>query len=85
MGLCARCSMRKAGHESAYAMRAFIEGYVNSVEKLGGKKIQGRMLVYENLPSPYSGAILFSKVNMGLEKLIDKKDWAEVEDPTRSG
>ena len=61
------------------------KGYENSVEKLGGKKIQGRMLVYENLPSPYSGAILFSKVNMGLEKLIDKKDWAEVEDPTRSG
>ena len=72
---------------AASAMRdeELFAGLINSVEKLGGKKIQGQMLVYENLPSPYSGAILFSKVNIGLEKLIDKKDWAEVEDPTRSG
>jgi len=36
------------------------------------------MLVYENMPSPYSGAILFSKVNIGLDKLIDNKDWTQL-------
>lgn len=36
------------------------------------------MLVYENLPAPYSGAILFLKVNVGLDKLIDKRDWAKM-------
>lgn len=64
---------------AASAMRdeKLLEGLINSVDKLGGKKVEGRMLVYENLPAPYSGAILFSKVNIGLDKLIDKKDWAK--------
>jgi hypothetical protein len=47
-------------------------GLLNSVDKMGGKKIDGEALVYENLPPPYSGVILFGKVNIGLEKLIEK-------------
>jgi hypothetical protein len=63
---------------AASAMRdeELFAGLLNSIDKIGGKKIDGETLVYENLPGPHSGVILFGKVNMGLEKLIDTKDWA---------
>lgn len=49
-------------------------GLLNSVDKIGGKKIDGETLIFENLPAPHSGVILFGKVNIGLEKLIEKKE-----------
>ncbi len=60
-------------------------GLINSLDKVGGKKIVGEQLVFENFPSPYSGGILFAKVNMGLGELIDKKDWTKTADTASSG
>ncbi|MFW9769727.1 MAG: hypothetical protein ACFFEM_12975 [Candidatus Thorarchaeota archaeon] len=51
---------------------------VNSLNEIGGKKIEGEMLVFEKLPSPVWGMILLGKVNMGLENLIDKRDWTKI-------
>ena len=50
-------------------------GLINSLDKAGGKKVEGQLIVFEKLPSPVWGMMLFGKVNMGLEKLIDNKDW----------
>ncbi|MBI4831532.1 MAG: hypothetical protein HY801_08250 [Candidatus Lindowbacteria bacterium] len=52
-------------------------GLINSLDRVGAKKVDGNMLVFDKLPSPVSGMMLFGKVNPGLEKLIDQKDWAK--------
>jgi len=72
-----------------YAARAMndaelLGGLVNSLDKIGGKKIEGEMLVFEKLPSPIWGMILFGKVNIGLEEFIAKKDWTKIASASRS-
>ena len=42
------------------------------------------MLVFEKLPSPIWGMILFGKVNIGLEEFIAKKDWTKIASASRS-
>ena len=59
---------------SAMKDEELFTGLLNSVDKLGGKKIDGEALIYEKMPAPHSGVILFGKVNIGLEKLIAKKE-----------
>jgi len=72
-----------------YAARAMndaelLGGLVNSLDKIGGKKIEGEMLVFEKFPSPIWGMILFGKVNIGLEEFIAKKDWTKIASASRS-
>ncbi|MBI5117227.1 hypothetical protein HZA56_12200, partial [Candidatus Poribacteria bacterium] len=52
-------------------------GLMNSLDRAGGRKIEGDVLTFEKLPSPVWGMMLFGKVNPGLEKLIDVKDWTK--------
>jgi hypothetical protein len=57
--------------------RELLGGLINSLDRIGGKQVQGDSLTFKELPSPVSGMILFGKVNIGLEKLIDQKDWSK--------
>jgi hypothetical protein len=56
---------------------------INSLDRIGGKKIEGDVLVFENLPSPIWGMILLGKVNIGLENFIDRKDWKTIASASR--
>ncbi len=69
--VCALFAARAMGDEELFG------GLINSLDRVGEKKIDGETLVFENLPSPVWGMMLFGKVNIGLEKLIDKKDWTK--------
>lgn len=70
--VCALFAAKAMGDEALFS------GLINSLDRAGGKKVDGDALVFEKLPSPVWGMMLFGKVNIGLEKLIDEKDWAKV-------
>lgn len=55
-----------------------LSGLINSLDRAGEKKVKGGLLVFDKLPSPVWGMMLFGKVNMGLEKLVDNRDWTRV-------
>lgn len=63
---------------SAMEDEELLAGLINSLDRFGGKKIEGEELIFEKLPAPVWGMMLFGKVNIGLEKLIDRKDWTKV-------
>jgi hypothetical protein len=65
------CALYAAG---AMQDEDLFAGLINSLDRIGERKIEGDKLIFEELPSPVWGMILFGKVNMGLEKLIARPD-----------